>query len=109
MKDIGEAITAVALLGIGLSIIINGFVIGGGKLPSQGYETCQNEAPSDCTLYFFVFLWVVAAIAVGSVYLALRIRDGTRRHKKGENLIRIHLTPPWDLVIALRAGLPKSN
>jgi hypothetical protein len=80
MKDIGEAITAIALLGIALSIIITGFVNSGGEFPSQGGELCLNgPSPADCILYFFVFLWVLAAIAVGSVYIALRIRQGTRR------------------------------
>jgi hypothetical protein len=42
MKDIGEAITAVALLGIALSLIINGVANSGGKFPSQGSATCPS-------------------------------------------------------------------
>jgi hypothetical protein len=38
MKNLGEAITAIALLGTALSIIITGFVNSGGEFPSQGEE-----------------------------------------------------------------------
>jgi hypothetical protein len=75
MKDIGEAITAVVLLGLGLSAIVRGVVISGGKFPT---ETCQNSSLGDCTLSLFLLVWVVAAVFVGSVYLALRIRHGAR-------------------------------
>jgi hypothetical protein len=78
MKDKGEAITAVVLLGLGLSAIIRALVIGGSGF---GTEACQNSSLGDCILSLFVFFWVVAAILVGSVYLALLIRRGVRhRH-----------------------------
>jgi hypothetical protein len=75
MKDIGEAITALVLLGLGLSAIVRGVVISGGKF---GTEICQNSSQGDCILSLFLLVWVVAAVFVGSVYLALRIRHGTR-------------------------------
>jgi len=78
MKDKGEAITAVVLLGLGLSAIIRSLVIGGSGF---GNATCQNTSPGDCILSLFVFFWVVAAILVGSVYLGLLIRRSVRhRH-----------------------------
>ena len=78
MKDKGEAITAVVLLGLGLSAIIRALVIGGSGF---GSATCQNNSLGDCFLSLFVFFWVAAAILVGSVYLALLIRRGVRhRH-----------------------------
>ena len=75
MKYKGEAITAVVLLGLGLSAIIRALVIGGSGF---GNATCQNSSPADCELSLFVLFWVVAAILVGSVYLALLIRRGVR-------------------------------
>jgi hypothetical protein len=75
MKDEGEAITAVVLLGLGLSAIIRALVIGGSGF---GNATCQNSSLGDCYLSLFVFFWVVAAVLVGSVYLTLLIRRGLR-------------------------------
>jgi len=78
MKDKGEAITAVVLLGLGLSAVIRALVIGGSGF---GNATCQNSSLGDCVLSLFVVFWVVAAIVVGSVYLALLIRRSVRhRH-----------------------------
>ena len=78
MKDKGEAITAVVLLGLGLSAIIRALVIGGSGF---GSATCQNSSPADCTLSLFMVFWIVAAILVGSVYLALLIRRGVRHRQ----------------------------
>jgi hypothetical protein len=87
MKDKGEVITAVVLLGLGLSAIIRALVIGGSGF---GSAACQNSSLGDCALSLFVFFWVVAAILVGSVYLALLIRRGVRhRHP----LILLSLLP----------------
>ncbi len=71
MKDKGEVITAVVLLGLGLSAIIRGLVVGDARF---GTEMCQNSSLGDCALSLFLFVWVVAAVLVGSVYLALLIR-----------------------------------
>src|SRR5712691_11364485 len=78
MKDKGEAITAVVLLGLGLSAIIRALVIGGSGF---GTEACQTSSLGDCILSLFLLFWVVAAILVGSVYLALLIRRGLRHLK----------------------------
>src|SRR5260370_17178627 len=78
MKDKGEAITAVVLLGLGLSAIIRALVIGGSGF---GTEACQNSSLGDCILSLFVLFWVVAAILVGSVYVAMLIRRGLRHRK----------------------------
>src|SRR6266705_3073413 len=78
MKDKGEAITAVVLLGLGLSAIIRALVIGSSWC---GSATCQNSSPADCTLSLFMVFWIVAAILVGSVYLALLIRRGVRHRQ----------------------------
>ena len=82
MKDKGEAITAVVLLGLGLSAIIRALVIGGSGF---GNATCQNSSMGDCYLSLFVLFWVVAAILVGSVYLALLIRRVVRRRHPPTN------------------------
>jgi len=63
MKDKGEAITAVVLLGLGLSAIIRALVIGGSGF---GTEACQTSSLGDCILSLFLLFWVVAAILVGS-------------------------------------------
>jgi hypothetical protein len=86
MKEIGEAIVAVVLLGIALSTIIAGVVVSGGNFPAQGFETCEYGTAGDCTLYLFVFVWVLAAIVVSSIYLALRFRRGTRCRQGRESL-----------------------
>jgi hypothetical protein len=78
MKDKGEAITAVVLLGLGLSAIIRALVIGGSGF---GSATCQNSSPGDCILSLFVLFWVVAAVLVGSIYLALLIHRGVRHRQ----------------------------
>jgi ABC-type uncharacterized transport system permease subunit len=75
MKDLGEAITATVLLGLGLSAIVRGLVASGGEF---GTVACQNSSPADCTLSLFLIVWTVVAVFVGSVYLTLRIRRGTR-------------------------------
>ena len=75
MNDLGEAITATVLLGLGLSAIVCGLVAGGEKF---GTVACQNSSLGDCILSLFLHVWVVAAVLVGSVYFALRIRYGPR-------------------------------
>ena len=103
MKNIGEAITAVAVLGIALSIIINGVANSGGKFPLQGSATCQNAEPADCILYAFVSVWVLAALGVGSLYVALRLWHKTGR-PKNRNPSGSILTGLWRLVYALRVA-----
>jgi len=80
MKDIGEAIVAVVLLGIALSALIEEVVVSGGNLLSRGFETCQYGTAGDCTLHLLLIVWALAAVAVGSIYLAFRISRGTRLH-----------------------------
>ena|SRR5689334_11126884 len=75
MKDLGEAITATVLLGLGLSAIVRELVASDGKF---GTVACQNSSLSDCILSLFLLVWVVTAVLVGSVYFALRIRYGIR-------------------------------
>jgi hypothetical protein len=84
MNDKGEAITAVVLLGLGLSAIIRALVIGGSAF---GSAACQNSALGDCYLSLFVLFWVVAAVLVGSVYLALLIRRAARQHQTGTRML----------------------
>jgi len=69
MNDLGEAITATVLLGLGLSAIVRGLVASGGRF---GTVACQNNSLGDCILSLFLLVWVIAAVLVGSVYFALR-------------------------------------
>ncbi len=61
------------LLGIALFAVIGEFVVSGGN-PAQIFVTCQYVSSGDCTLDLFLFVWAIAAVAVGSIYLATRIR-----------------------------------
>jgi len=74
MKDIAEASVAVTILGIGLSITIP--AIASGKLFSLGTGT----TPADFTLSVFIAVWGLAAVSVGSVYVAFRIWRSLRIH-----------------------------
>ena len=101
MKDKGEAITAVVLLGLGLSAVIRALVIGGSGF---GNATCQNSSLGDCYLSVFVLFWVVAAILVGSIYLALLIGRVVRHRQTPTTRFRCGLVissgPLEELVMA---------
>jgi len=73
MKDIGEAIAAVIILGLGVSITIP--AIASGRLFSLGSGPCQEGTSGDCLFLAIPVVWGLAATIVGSVYVAFWIRQ----------------------------------
>src|SRR2546425_1359215 len=55
MKDVGEAVASVIILGIGLSITIS--AVASGRLFSLGSEACQEGASGDCLLLAILVVW----------------------------------------------------
>ncbi len=71
MKDVGEAIASVIILGIGLSITIS--AVASGRLFSLGSGACQQGTSGDCLLLAILVVWGLAATIVGSAYVVFRI------------------------------------
>src|SRR5207245_9999208 len=71
MKDVGEAIASVIILGTGLSITIS--AVASGRLFSLGSGACQQGTSGDCLLLAILVVWGLAATIVGSAYVVFRI------------------------------------
>jgi len=71
MKDVGEAIASVIILGTGLSITIS--AVASGRLFSLGSGACQQGTSGDCLLLAILVVWGLAATIVGSAYVMFRI------------------------------------
>src|SRR5256885_10640174 len=70
MKDVGEAVASVIILGIGLSITIS--AVASGRLFSVGNGACREGISGDCLLFAVLVIWGLSATIVGSAYVVFR-------------------------------------